>query len=136
MEERPMVFGITRKRGEGGFTLIEMMIAATVFAIAALGLAQYQMYLSRHRVVDQRYTKAIYYAEEKLEELRRKGFAAVTNESAPFATGIHGDTNFSYTVDVVFPELKKKFITVTVSWKDPGGSVHTPPVELKTIMTK
>lgn len=123
------------KRNHNGFTMIEMLIAVVIFAIAALALGQYQIALSKKRVINQRYTKALYYAEEKMEELRRKGYTNVFESSEPFATGVHGDTNFSRTVTVV-PGAKIRTVTVTVSWKDPGGNVHNPAVEIKSIFAK
>ena len=123
-------------RSQSGFTLTELIVASTIFAIAGLGLAQYQVLLAQRRVMNQQYTKAINYAEEKMEELRRIGYEDISPSDEPFDTGVHGDTNFSRTVAIVVPDLKRKIVTVTVQWKDPGGNIHDPPVEIKSIFSK
>ena len=115
-----------------GFSLLEVMIAAAIFSIVALGLAQYQAYLVQKRVVTRRYTQAVNFAEQKVEELRNAGFDAIA-AGHPTPEDVNGDTNFSrsYTVTAY---TYYKTISVQVEWKTPGGTTYNPPVLLETIV--
>ena len=115
-----------------GFSLLEVMIAAAIFSIVALGLAQYQAYLVQKRVVTRRYTQAINFAEQKVEGLRNAGFDAIPAGTVT-ETSVNGDTNFSR-VTTVTAFTYYKTISVQVEWKTPGGTTYNPPALLKTIV--
>jgi len=110
------------------------MIAAAIFAIVALGLAQYQSYLVQKRVVARRYTQAVNFAEQKEEELRNLRYLDIPAGSTT-ETSVNGDANFTR-VTTVTGFTYYKTISVQVEWRTPGGTTYHTPALLETIVTK
>jgi len=99
-----------------GFSLIELMVAVVILAMAVFGIflafsTGFQgMGDARDRTV------ATNYAREKMEDLKNKTFVEIIPEPLDY---IPGQTKFRREVDVtdeVVGELKK--VTTTVRWKN------------------
>jgi len=125
---------VSRPKSRVGFSLLEVMIALAIFSIVALALAQYQSYLVKKRVVSRRYTQAVNYAEQKVEELRNAGYSAISAGTTT-ESSVSGDTNFRR-ITTVAAYTYYKTITVEVEWKTPEGTTYHTPVVLKTLLAE
>lgn len=108
---------------KSAFTLIEVMIAMTIFAISALGLAQLQISVVKQRIHAKRYAQAMFYAEELLETAIFTPFDSVNQ------TGLVNDIPLTVSDSAMYERslttdsgatIKK--VTVTVKWKDANGN--------------
>ena len=68
---------VARPRLRGGFTLIEVLVAMSIFAIAVLGLAVGATSVMRANQTGLHSTMATNWAQDKLEELKAKTVAAL-----------------------------------------------------------
>ena len=113
---------VAEKRGIAGFTLIEVLAAMAVFAIASLGLAVGVASVIRSNQRSYLASVATNLAQDKLEELKAMSPANVTfcnsncDTSVPTTNGVE----FIRTWDVVdsSPVTGVKRIDVTVEWTD------------------
>jgi len=68
---------VRHRRGEDGFTLIEVMIALGILAFGLLGVAAMQLYSLRQGQVGKHTAQAATIAQDQLERLNRMNFAAL-----------------------------------------------------------
>jgi len=117
---------LSRKRirlplqGQGGFTLVEIMIALLVFGVGIVGLANAFPNGIRTREKARRMSVATFLAKEQVERLR-----SLTFNHADLAAGAHtepaaaGQTGYNRTWNVVdnnpLPGMKR--LTVSVSFR-------------------
>ena len=142
----PSFISPNKKYYKKGFTLLELLIALVVLAIAVLGVAHALTVVSTNRALSYHITVASNLAQDKLEEIKRLAYT-------------HGDLNGS-SVGITHPDLNNpinetgqneidaiynrswivwtntpingtKAISVTVSWPSTGDATHT--VTLYTI---
>lgn len=118
---------------QGGFTLIETLIAMTLFSIGVLALAQVQFAATRNSTSSKRTTTASALASDRLEEIVfGPSFAAMTEANYPdedFGEVDHADDrykNFSRSVVVedslnIAGTICMKTVTVTVTWEAANG---------------
>ena len=76
-----------QNRRSNGFTLIEVLIAMSIFAIGILGLAKMQLSSIHGNASARKFTEAIVAAQSEIESLRLTPFANITNGAATTATG-------------------------------------------------
>ncbi len=113
---------VAGKRGIAGFTLVEVLAAMAVFAIASLGLAVGVASVIRSNQRSYLASVATNLAQDKLEELKAKSPANVTpcpencDNPKPKTNGVE----FTRTWQVVnnSPVAGVKQIDVTVEWSD------------------
>ena len=80
-----------QKSGEAGFTLIEVLIGISIFAIGLLAVARMQMLSVRNTTVGNLTSQATMLANQKMEEIKMTPFDdLVANE---VETDIDGDGN-------------------------------------------
>jgi prepilin-type N-terminal cleavage/methylation domain-containing protein len=108
-----------------GYSLIELLVAMALFAIAALGLSVGVAIVSRAGVLSDHFTRATILAQDKLEELAARGGAPAEGADAP-APGF----SRSWTVALDDPEIGESRVNVTVSWE--GADSRT--IALTTVM--
>lgn len=115
---------VTERKPEGGFTLIEVMIAVLLTALTVIGVLGLFRVETRASSVSRRETEAAVLAQDKLEELRTEAAptANVTGTDNP-KDQLSGSTTFwtrdwSITVDPLDAAVYK--LDVTVSWDDNG----------------
>ncbi len=105
----------------GGFTLIEIMVAATIFSFAVLGLAIGTVSVIQTNQNSHLQTSAINLAQAKLEELRAmtntafSGLSCPCNDS-PVASGT--TFNRSWQITANLPVTGVNQIDVTINWTD------------------
>jgi type II secretion system protein I len=114
---------VTPRKPEGGFTLIEVMIAVLLTALTVIGVLGLFRVETRASSVSRRETEAAVLAQDKLEELRTEAAPTtnVTGTDNP-KDQLSGSTTFwsrSWTVAVT-SDAAVYSIDVTVTWDDNG----------------
>jgi type IV pilus assembly protein PilV len=126
---------VTGRADNEGFTLIEALVALSVFAFSLVGLAYLMNSAVQTDVQTRRMTAATTLAQQKLEQLCNTPYANVNETGSPQSLNEEGETagaafyERSWTVS---PVTGMKKVTVTVAWTDRWGSHQ---VELQTILT-
>jgi type IV pilus assembly protein PilV len=130
---------LTRERNsgtEGGFTLLETLVAMTLFAIGVLALAQVQFAASRSGTTSKLTSTASFLASDRIEELTHGAtFAGIDEADYPpedYGQVAGGDpryVGFSRAVTVedsldVAGRIAMKTVSVTVTWKALNGDRH------------
>ena len=113
--------GAKRRSNLSGFSLIELMVAIAILAMAIFGIfhAYSAGFMGMADARDR--TVATNYAREKMEEIKNKHFDDVIDESPAYI--IPGQTKFKREVvveDKFVGELIK--VTTEVSWFDRNGN--------------
>ncbi len=105
-----------------GFTLIEVLVAMSIFAIAVLGLAIGATTVMQANQTGLYTTVATNLAQDKLEELKAKTAALIDNTGSPenniTVSGVPAKFNRSWAVTPDSPAVGVKRIDVTVTWTD------------------
>jgi len=110
---------------EGGFTLVEVMIALVVIAIGIMALSGVQTRSSTDVYETGRTSRALALAQERLETIRAVGYTAAASDS-----GQQEVFNWMARVDSVGLDLKS--IDVTVTWPE---QQQTRNVRLTTLLS-
>lgn len=143
-------------RGERGFTLVEMLVAAAVFAVGMLGVLK----MLHMGIVSYRYAKDLSTAnallQKQLEMVSREAFNNVVNGTAGgslqfFDDGTNGDAtsgdgiftrqfttnNKTYTATLRrqadTPRVSLETITGSVTWTDMGGAATATSQKTRTV---
>jgi type IV pilus assembly protein PilV len=129
--------GFTRRPGQAGFTLIEFMVALTVFALGVLGLAVTFMHGTRHVGTSGAQTQAVELAQQGLEDL-----LTLSYDDPALTSGAHDDADNpiagaydrSWTVEDDDPMSGCKTVTMTVAWphNDPQHDVVLVAITTET----
>lgn len=105
-------------RVDAGFTLIEVMIAILLSAIAVVGLVAIYGVQTRGSSVSRHTTEAAVLAEDRMEDLRTQTTPAAGSESGLDALGAAGGIyNRSWAVAIGGADIT---YSVTVSWNEDG----------------
>jgi prepilin-type N-terminal cleavage/methylation domain-containing protein len=111
--------------GRAGYSLIEILVALTLFSLVTLGLSAGVGIAIRAGKLSADFTLATTLAQDKLEELSARGLSLSDGSDTP-APGFTRD--WAVTADV--PQAGVTQIDVTVSWTDTAP--HT--VSLTTVI--
>jgi prepilin-type N-terminal cleavage/methylation domain-containing protein len=104
--------------GKAGYSLVELLVAMTLFAIAALGLSAGVVMVVRSGAFSDDLTRATILAQDKLEELTALGTPLAGGTDTPQA-----GFNRTWTVSSDDPEAGVTRIDVSVSWEDEAQSI-------------
>lgn len=118
------------KRKNGGFTLIELMIAILILSVGLLGMATLTGSIVQKNKFSNDLTAATTLAQDKLEDVRANGYASAVSETKTACAGDFSDYQREVTVNNDTPASGMKEITVTVYW----GPSDAHDVEIKTIL--
>jgi len=111
---------LTRSKG---FSLIEVMIALVILAVALLGLAGLMVTTTKNNSFGGHITEAATFAQDKLEQLRATPFGMIALNTTQTDNPV-GSTGITYTRSwVAVPNIPPPgntldVITITVSWAD------------------
>ena len=97
-----------------GYSLIEVLVAMAIFAIASLSLSAGAVAVIRAGQVSERLTQATIFAQGKMEEFRAEFEPLRDGSDTPQAGFVR---NWQVSFDT--PETGVARIDVTVSWSDP-----------------
>jgi type II secretion system protein I len=115
------------QRPQGGFTLIEVMVAILLTALTTIGVLALYRVETRSSSFSRRETEAAVLAQDKLEQLRTKLAAAETGSDTPtdqfLGAGVELFTR-EWTVEPSTSDPSIFMIKVTVSWDDGGIPRH------------
>jgi Tfp pilus assembly protein PilV len=110
-----------RRRRARGASLLEVLVAISLFAIVATGVGVLIVGTLRHTVANQHGTTAVMLAQEMLEDLRGLPYDDIVSDSRAVTVGVT-----TYTVDAAvdtdMPADGMKQIRVTVTWTGPEGT--------------
>jgi type IV pilus assembly protein PilV len=111
--------------GQKGFTLLEVMIAVFLLAVAIMGAASVTTLVIKSNSLSQTLTMATTLAKDKMEELKVSTYNAAT-QADPKWTGtdywkadgtfLEFPTGSYYIRSWTAPGTKTKIITITVAW--------------------
>jgi len=119
---------------EVGFTLVELLVAMTIFLVAILGTAGLVASNIRGNLTAKHITQATILAQDGLEEVRRAGWDDVDALAGTETYGtIIGFSEYKRVTQVQndVPKLDMKTISVTVSWLSDAKNM-----QLATIIAK
>ena len=128
----------SRLSNESGFTLIEVLIGISIFAIGILAVASMQMRTVRNTAVGNLTSQATMLANQKMEEVKITPFAnlvanEVENNIDPDgnAGGIYNrTTTVNQVAGTLAPHVRQ--IQVQVQWQHPHGGNRTVAVNSLT----
>jgi prepilin-type N-terminal cleavage/methylation domain-containing protein len=109
-----------------GFTLIEVLIAITLFAIGILAVASLQATAINGNATAKRHSEAATLAVDRIEKLKRTGYDLVSGNETVEVPG--GTYKIAWTVcdqnscgnPPAFIVARTQFVDVTVVWQDAG----------------
>ncbi|MDL1967563.1 MAG: prepilin-type N-terminal cleavage/methylation domain-containing protein [Deltaproteobacteria bacterium] len=116
-----------------GFTLIEVLVAMVILLIGLLGTAALITGIIRGNKVSNRITTATMLAQDKMEKIKRAGYAGADAEAGTEPYGGENFPLYKRITDIVSgnPETGMNNITVTVYWDSDNGQV-----KLQTILAE
>jgi type IV pilus assembly protein PilV len=122
-----------------GFTLIEILIAMTVFSVSLLGLSAMTLAMGRGLTFSKNLTMATTLAQDKIEAVRQADYSQVIAANYP-AEGYNTIPQYpQFRREVVIipnsPLVDTKTVVVTTSWPR-SGSEEPHTVTLQTVITK
>jgi len=104
-----------KKSNQKGFSLIEILIAITVFAIGILAVGNMQIAAIKGNYFANDLTKAATLAQDSMEKLIGLSYTDLGN-----ATATDGRYNISWNIATDRPINNTKKIRVIVTWTDKG----------------
>ncbi len=113
----------TSDPGERAFTLVEVLIAAAVVAVALVPLFGLFVHGTRWTADSRHLITAVNLAQNKLEELKNARFEDISTRPDPGAPPLQfqEDSTYSYRVDVASTGPNLKTVTVTVYYETASG---------------
>ena len=114
---------VTKTRPQGGFTLIEVMIAILLTALTVIGVIALFRVESRASVFSRRETEAAMLAQDKFEQLRAltpPSASTTVTENDLDVQGAAGSGMFDRTSEITSLGNELYMVKITVSWDDDG----------------
>jgi general secretion pathway protein I len=119
---------ITDRRNQRGFTLLEIVVALTIAAIALPALLQTFSQGTKTQSLIENRTTALYLLRLRMSEMEMLGYLEVGSEEGEFGT----DSRFGWTSEVAETDAEGLYeVTVIVHWQERGQEKN---VELTTYM--
>jgi len=117
----------------GGFTLIEVLVAMIILTVGLLGTAALIAGIIRGNKVSNRISTATTCAQDKMEDIKRLGYSGTPTSDTTTTESYNSITNYSLYKRVIFTDVNNptgmKTVTVTIYWDSDNSSI-----ELKTIL--
>jgi len=116
------------KPKNGGFTLIELMIAIVILSVGLLGMATLTGSIVQKNKFSNDLTAATTLAQDKMELIRANGYASAVSETKTACAGDFSEYQREVIVSTLSAGMKQ--VTVKVYW----GPSDAHDVEIKTIL--
>ena len=129
-----------QKSAEAGFTIIEVLIGISIFAIGLLAIARMQMLSVRNTAVGNMTSQATMLANQRMEEIKTMTFDDLDNLASPVVeNNLDEDGNpggiYNRTTTIAAPPAPldgyAREVTVQVQWNAAYGGNRT--FELKSL---
>lgn len=118
----------TYRSGQRGFTLLEIIVALTIAAIALPPLLQAFSQGTKNQSLIENKTTALYLLKLKMGEIEMLGEIEAGSEDGEFGS----DSRFQWSSDIAESDTEGLYeVTVTVNWQERG---HDEAVELMTYL--
>ena len=124
------------KKGQNGFTLIEIMVAIVILSIGLLGMASLTVGIIKGNKLSNNLSVATTLGQDKMEDIRRLGYSGTSATTTTVTENYNSITDYGEykrvtetTIDS--PAAGMKTITVTTYWDSDAHSV-----EVKTILAQ
>ena len=114
-----------RVKGARGFTLLELLLALSLFAAGTLAIVEVFQLAQAGSADGERVLVATYLAQRRLEELRNTAYGSLASESRASVSSPSGFSQFDRQVTVTTPYTNLRQIVVTVYWDAPGPAGET-----------
>ena len=120
---------IKKTLGQRGFTLLEVMIALSIFSVGILAVVAMQGQAILGNAAAQSLSNASALAQERMERIMEMPFTAV-------AVGVNNTTVGQYTVTETFTDpigggliaANARVVAINVTWQGPFGQAHSVPL--------
>ena len=124
-----------KRRGQqGGFTVVEVLIALLVLLIGMAGMLSLQLTAMKATGFSRHATEASILAEDRLEYLRTAPVISLTTGSDTVnAGGVVDDTGLYSRTWTITPGAELTTITVAVAWQEQGADDYT--ISMSTLRT-
>ena len=122
------------RRGERGFTVVEVLIAMLVLVIGFAGILSLQLTAMRATSFSRHATEASVLAEDKMEELRTIPVATLANGNDTVdARGVPDALGLFTRAWTITTGGATTAVTVAVSWDEQGSEPYT--ISMSTLRT-
>ena len=131
-----MTKGTAENSKNGGFTLLEVLVAMVILAVGLLGMASLSVGIIKGNGFSKEVSSATTCAREKMEDMERLGYADTPVSRTTVTEAYNAITGYLQykreTITIVdTPTTDMKKITITVYWDSDSHQV-----QLKTFLAK
>jgi prepilin-type N-terminal cleavage/methylation domain-containing protein len=120
------------RRVVAGFSLLEVLVAMTIFAIVSLAVAKLMVEATAIVSENAAASQAIAFAQEVMEHLRTAEFEDMESGGDTYVDDKGRQFNAAWTVAKGSPQVYVNSVTVEVSWQEKG---ETKYYTLKNVFT-
>ena len=122
---------LTRSKG---FSLIEVMIALVILAVALLALAGLMITTTKNTSFGGHMTEAATFAQDKLEQLRASPWVSIIAgaDTQVGATGISYARSWTVAAN---PTGDQRWVTITMNWTDPTKKTNHS-ISLRSVVSQ
>jgi prepilin-type N-terminal cleavage/methylation domain-containing protein len=122
---------LTRSKG---FSLIEVMIALVILAVALLALAGLMITTTKNTSFGGHMTEAATFAQDKLEQLRASPWTGIIAgaDTQVGATGISYARSWTVAAN---PNGDQRWVTITINWTDPTKNTNHS-ISLRSVVSQ
>jgi len=106
-----------------GFTLLETLIAVSLFTVGVIAMVWLFSFGSAGSIDAENTTIAMNLAQMKMEEIKNLAYAGIVDKDK---TAVSGFPGFQSEITVTEPETGLKQLVVTVYWTLKGAEVGVP----------
>jgi prepilin-type N-terminal cleavage/methylation domain-containing protein len=126
-----MTLKLTRSKG---FSLIEVMIALVILAVALLALAGLMITTTKNTSFGGHMTEAATFAQDKLEQLRASPWTGIIAgaDTQVGATGISYARSWTVAAN---PNGDQRWVTITMNWTDPTKKTNHS-ISLRSVVSQ